>query len=427
MSEYKCPLCGQPVSPTLYRKITGIWEESQKLKKKVKEERAKLKRKMAEEKKKLKSEREKFKKQKSRLIKRAADKQAKRFERRIKTLRKRERRIEKRARDRIKKAIAGAHVDANRRLKTLEKKLKKKLQDSVRTRLKHERERTKRRVEQRYEQLQKTFKTTLRSMGVKNKEIKKQQREIEELKKQLDRRTTPQIEGLLSENVLTKELKKQFKGDKIRHTGKGGDVIQTVVYNKEGVGVIVYECKRVKQHQTSHVKQAAKAKRTRNAYFAVLVTTASKRGTHGFFVERGVVVVHPSGVLALAGILRDQIVEIARMKLGRTQKDRAIKLILEYLEGPKFTNSMDIVIREGIGLQRELIDEIKKHEAAWKKRHEAHMKIRDEAFAVKETSKSLLSGKAEEKLPEPPEIPELPTPELSVRVKKKKTKVATES
>lgn len=446
--EYKCPLCEQPVSPKLYQKITGIWKERQRLLKQVKEERAKLRQKIAKEKKKLKVEKEKFKRQQKVLIKKAVDKQAKRSEEQIEALRKKEKRaeeqarsklqrakaqveslrerekqIERQAQDKIKETTAKAHAQVAKRLKILEDKLKRKLKTSMRARLKLERERAKKGVEEKYTRLQRTFKATLQSMGSKNREIARQRTEIDELKRQLERQTTPQIEGLLYENVLARELKKRFKGDGIRHTGKGGDIIQCVMYGKEQAGVIVYECKRVKQHQSAHIEQAAKAKRTRNADFAILVTKASKHGTHGFFTERGVAVVHPSGVLALAGILREQILEIARMKIGRTQKDKAIRLILGYLEGPEFKNSMGTIIDETLVLQKDLINEIKKHEQSWRKRHEAHAKLRDEAFTVKEKSRILLSGKPNEQPAEPPEIPSIPE---SIQLKKKK-KVAVET
>ncbi|GAG80763.1 unnamed protein product, partial [marine sediment metagenome] len=165
------------------------------------------------------------------------------------------------------------------------------------------------------------------------------------------------------------------------------------------------------------------AKKKRNADFAMLVTNAMKKGTQGFFVERGVIVVHVTGVMSVAGILRNQIVQIARMKLGQLQREKAVKLILNYLEGPEFTNSMDTIIQEALAVHKELIDEFKKHKAWWDKRCDAYGKIRDEAFAVKSKSRDLLSGKTSETQAE--KLPTLERPfevEISPKVSLAKKK-----
>jgi hypothetical protein len=185
----------------------------------------------------------------------------------------------------------------------------------------------------------------------------------------LKKETTPQIEGLLEEKVLTRELHNRFPEDKVEHHGKGGDVLQYVMQNAEQAGVLVYECKRVKRYSSAFVTQAGDAKEKRKADFAILVTKTMKKSGQGFHVERGVMVVHPAGALWLAGVLRNQVVRIADMKLGQLQRDKATKLTLEYLEGPELANSMDAVIQESVALYKELMDEIEKHKAVWKRRY----------------------------------------------------------
>ena len=83
----------------------------------------------------------------------------------------------------------------------------------------------------------------------------------------------------------------------------------------------MYECKRVSQWQTAHVEQAATAKIQRKADYAILVTNSAKKGAGGFFVEKDVVVVHPGGVLAIAKILRDQLLKIAQLQLTHAQRE----------------------------------------------------------------------------------------------------------
>ena len=155
--------------------------------------------------------------------------------------------------------------------------------------------------------------------------------------------------GYLDEHTLTTALKRWFPEDEIQHKGKGGDVIHSIVRKGRQVGLIVYECKRVKHYSAGHVKQAAEAKEKRKADFAILVTNAMKKGTQGFYTERGVIVVHTAGLQSILNILRSQIIQIAEMKLGQQERDKAIRMTLEYLEGPEFSNSMDSIIQESIG------------------------------------------------------------------------------
>jgi len=389
---YTCPLCGQPVSRSLYHKITGIWGEQKKLLKRVEEQRARLLRKFNRKQEELRKQTNRFRKEKRTLVREAVDEQTKRLRIQLATLKNSEKQIKRNANERIEKAIVKAETRANRRANRLLNSMKKQLRTSVTEQIRREKERTAQQVKRKYERLDRTFKSTLSQMRTKNADLKKQARQIRELEKQLERQTTPQMEGLLCEDSLIKELRKSFPNDEYLHTGKGGDVIQNVMQEDRQVGVIVYECKRVKSYAQGHLKQTLKAKQTRQADFAVLVTNAMKKGTHGFFSERGVMVVYPTGCLSLVNILRGQIVQIAEMKLSRLQKDEAIRLTMEYLQGPEFANSMQAIVGESVELYNSMMDEIEKHIASWKKRYNAYKKVCEEALAVKNTSKALLTG-----------------------------------
>jgi hypothetical protein len=120
-------------------------------------------------------------------------------------------------------------------------------------------------------------------------------------------------------------------------------------------------------------------------------------------------VVHPAGVLSLTDVLRTQVVRIAEMKLGQLQRTKAIRLTLDYLEGPEFANSMDAVIQESVVLYKDLMDEIDKHKIVWKRRYSSYRKICEDASTVKSTTQALLSGESEyKKLIQTESLPALP-------------------
>lgn len=108
--------------------------------------------------------------------------------------------------------------------------------------------------------------------------------------------------------------------------------------------------------------------------FGILVTNASKKGGGGFFLEKGIVVVHPEGVLAIAIVLREQIIKIAQMKLTQAEREEAIEKTFEYLQGAEFKNALDVVIRKTIEMYEELKKECQDHIKIWKKRY-AHFKV----------------------------------------------------
>jgi hypothetical protein len=222
------------------------------------------------------------------------------------------------------------------------------------------------------------------------------------------------MEGLLYEEKLLKELRRRFRHDRFKHEGKRGDVLHWPMTNNHVAGLIVYECKRVQRYLPAYVKQAGDAKEKRKADFAILVTSAMKKRTHGFFAEKGVLVVHPAGVVHLVSILRDQIVRIDRMKLSHLQRSKAVKLTLQYLEGPEFANSMEGIMQQALTLYEDMMREVKNHIAVWRKREAGYKKIYEDASTVKVTTRALLSGEPEfkkliraERLPPILELPEL--------------------
>ena len=411
--RYNCPLCGQPVSASIYQKITGIWEERKKALAKIKVQRTKLLEKITNQRKKLKEQAVEFREKKKQLVKDAVSKRTKRLESKIANLNRKQEEVKRRANEKIRTAIEQGHREAERRATRQLNSYKKDIRASVRAQLKKERERATQRAETKYTKVKQRLGKALDRAEIKGRQVRELREDIQELKEQLKKGTTPQDEGLLDEKELTKQLQKRFPEDKVEHHGQGGDVLQYVLHNGEQAGVLVYECKRVKRYSKAFVTQALDAKEKRKADFAILVTKTMEKGTEGFCFERGVLVVHHLGVLSLASVLRTQIIRIDEMKLGQAQRNKAIKLTLEYLEGPEFANSMDAVIQESFVLYKELMDEVEKHKAVWKRRYSSYSKICEQASTVNSTTHALLSGEPEykkliqtESLPALPELPQ---------------------
>ena len=118
-------------------------------------------------------------------------------------------------------------------------------------------------------------------------------KKIQELEKQLKEGKTPQTAGFDYEKEVIKILSENFPEDTLKPTGKEGDVIQYVTFNKNEIGSILYECKKTEKFNNSFIKEVIKHQEIARAEFAVIVTHALKEGKSKFFIEENIIVIDP--------------------------------------------------------------------------------------------------------------------------------------
>lgn len=227
--------------------------------------------------------------------------------------------------------------------------------------------------------------------------LKGKEKSIQQLKeriKQLQKGTTPQTEGLEFEVKLVKRLKKEFPQDKIEHAGKGGDVIHTAMFQRTDAGVIVYECKRTPRLQDDHVKQAYRAKLTRKADFAVLVTTANNTRTwKGFGIINDVFVVSPFAIIPLANTLRMHLIEMLKAEIPIQKRAKIAQQLLNHITSPEFRNSLEEIAHIGKEMQSDLKNEVGSHYRIWKKRWGYYQKIGFNSSLIHNNIQLVLQGK----------------------------------
>jgi hypothetical protein len=193
-SKYTCPLCDQPVSSSVYMKITGIWKAKEKELAKVKTERANLK-KMQKQ----------FKIQKVKIIKSAVEKNTRQYETKMKILKAREKKIEIDANKRVARAFKEAHTTEQLKFKSRELQIKKKLENSMKKEARVVRQRVMSDAKVKYTRIERSLKSNISQLKNENQKSKKQNDTLSEhvarLEKQLKEKATPQVEGLLYEKV----------------------------------------------------------------------------------------------------------------------------------------------------------------------------------------------------------------------------------
>jgi hypothetical protein len=236
---------------------------------------------------------------------------------------------------------------------------------------------------------------------IRNKRLLGRIRKLEEEKKMLQKHTSPQEIGLADEGELVKKLKKEFSDDRIEHVGKGGDVLHFVIFSKEEVGCIVYECKRTDRISSSHVAQTSLAKKTREANYGILVTTGTRKGFSGLDQEAGIFLVAQAGVITLAQICRESLITMAKQRLSEDAKATAAKRLMDYVTSPVCKTPLEQAISHTKLARQNLIREVKQHLNDWKERHELYQTIHYDISHVQKNIDLVLGGDKPLKLAKP--------------------------
>jgi hypothetical protein len=370
--KFLCPVCKTQLTREAYESALGIYEERNE--------------ELARREDELKSRESDFQKEKARLILDARRAREKGIEE--------GRAAEKKRADRTLAADREALARQTRLLASREAAFKKQKSELV--------EKAKASLGKGIEQgIQNERKRTERLLSGQAGTISK----LEERIRQLEKGSTPQTEGLEFEGILVERLQNEFPTDDIEHHGKGGDILQLVRDSREVVGSIVYECKRTAQLQRAHVRQAYEARQQREADFAVLVTSGKRKGFGGLDEEDGVVIVSPLGVLPLAALLRETLVQLARARVTGAERSKAAEEVIRYITGPQFRNPLEDMIKRAGTLQDQLQDEVKQHAKVWNERWTSYQSIAWDAAQIESNVQLVLQGSPPRPLGQPKVVP----------------------
>lgn len=236
---------------------------------------------------------------------------------------------------------------------------------------------------------------------VRDKRLMARIRKLEEEKKMLEKHTSPQDLGLADEATLVAKLKAEFPEDRIEHVGKGGDVLHFVTFGIEQAGCIVYECKRTDRIASGHVQQAALAKKTRGANYAVLVTAGTRKKFSGLDQESGVFIVSPPGVLTLARLCRDSLIAMAKQRLDSFAKMAAAKRLMDFITSPVCKTPLEEAISQAERAHENLVREMKQHANDWKVRHQIYQTINCDITQIQRNIARVLANEEPLKLEKP--------------------------
>lgn len=424
MPVFNCPLCKQQVSQSVYERITGIWQERQRqlADLKVREQQLQVKAKAAEakflkEKRTLKaaheaSLRKELQAQKRSFENRFAEQSAK-LEKQKEAI---ENRFEKRLHAEASRIAKEERARQESHIREMERELQLQAEnrlDKERSKIQKERASFEKRERLQRDQSLKLLKQYQGLQAKSQSQLAGAEKKIKSLEEQLEKNKTAQVLGFQNEKEFLEELRQRFPNDRFEHTGKGGDILHVVMWKGDQVGLLVYELKKVAHFSAAHIEQTLKAKNQREADYGVLITNAKRsRSDPGFSVSRGVVIIHPAGALVLIGILRDNLLEIAKHRLGKEERNKTIKAVMDYVQSPSFSNSLESIILDTIDLYSDLKKEVVSHTRHWEFRFARYRQINVNASKIdSNVVKLLVVDQKQKRLPQSEEIVPILLPE----------------
>lgn len=204
------------------------------------------------------------------------------------------------------------------------------------------------------------------------------QKQQEQLKKSLDdakrkaEQGSQQIQWDIQEDDLKNALQQNFAIDTIDDVPTGikwADLIQTVKDNLwQSAGTLVWESKNTKSWQDAWIMKLKEDNLKVNGNVAILVTTVLPKGLVNFGMVEDVMVCLPEYAVAVASLLRNQLLAISKVEKSHQWKDVKMEMLYRYLSSQEFSSKISMMVDVFSNLKSGIDAERRAMEKNWKKR-----------------------------------------------------------
>jgi len=210
-----------------------------------------------------------------------------------------------------------------------------------------------------------------------SREVFRWQDKVAELSRQLEKKSGEQF-GEEGEFDLFSMLQIEFPTDKIERVGRGvrgADILHTVMDRNKESGCIVYESKNVAAWQNSFVVQAKKYHTQYETPYVMIVSRVFPNKKRGMCVVNGMPVVEHRLASTLASVMREGILEIAKLRLTREGADEKAQELYGYVTGNEFQTRFRDMADAVDSLKDIQKAERTWHENQWTKEAKLHAQI----------------------------------------------------
>jgi hypothetical protein len=186
-----------------------------------------------------------------------------------------------------------------------------------------------------------------------------------------------QTQGEVAELDLEQSIRLAFPTDTVKPVEKGvrgADIEHTVKTQLGNVcGVILWESKRTKAWSNDWTHKLKEDLMSQKANIPLLVSSVlPEEARAGFGFVDGVYVVSPALALAVASILRQKLIDVAREKFIIQNKEGSSEKLYEYVTSHEFRQHIEAIVEVYQDMQQQILKERSAYEKIWKTR-EAHV------------------------------------------------------
>jgi hypothetical protein len=226
----------------------------------------------------------------------------------------------------------------------------------------------------------------------------KLQGQLDDLSRKLEKQSGEQL-GAEAELDLFTELKHEFTKDRIERIGrgvKGADIVHEVMDGTKVVGRIIYESKNTSTWQNGFIAQAKKYQTQYETPHVLVVTRVFPSKQKGLCVMRDIPVVERRTAVALATVIREGVIEIAKLRLSGKFHDEKSQELFEYIVGDKFCTRFREMAENIASLREQQQKERTWHENAWQAESKIHERIEGRHREVDAQIRAIVRGGSRE-------------------------------
>jgi hypothetical protein len=164
------------------------------------------------------------------------------------------------------------------------------------------------------------------------------QGKLDDLSRKLEKQSGEQ-HGSEAELDLFTNLRQAFPRDHIQRITrgvKGADILHEIIEGTKVVGRLVYESKNTTTWQQGFIAQAKKYQTQYETPNVIVVSRVFPAKQKGFCIVKGIPVVATQIAIPLATVVREGVVEIAKLRLSSTHSNEKSVELYEYIVGDKF-------------------------------------------------------------------------------------------
>jgi hypothetical protein len=199
----------------------------------------------------------------------------------------------------------------------------------------------------------------------------KLEEKLQEMQRRLQKKSINEL-GDEGELDLFEQLKHAFPNDQIERIKKGrqgGDILHQIVGQKGQIcGKILYEVKNTSRFMTKYLTDLRANQLREAADHGVLSTLAFPTGAQQVAVRENLVIVHPARAVAVATLLRRQVVEVHALRLGREGREQKAQALYGFLISSRARELWDGIAKAAEDFRA--LDQTEKsaHEKVWGRR-----------------------------------------------------------